>query len=93
MIEIGEKKAACGFRDKAIPKTCATCTHFASDRVLPTWMEQSNAKQAHWPEQWRSEPYTVEQHGVEKNIRCKKHGFAVKKMSACNDYLANGGAA
>ena len=93
MIEIGEKKAACGFRDKAVPKTCATCTHFASDRVLHPWMERSNAAQIGLPEKWRPKLYTVEQHGIEKNLRCTKHGFAVKKMSACNDYSANGGAA
>ena len=93
MSKVSEKKAACGFRDKAVPKTCMNCTHFASERALTPWMEQSNAAQKAKAEQWRLPEYTVEQHGVEKNIRCTKHGFAVKKLSDCNDHSANGGVA
>ena len=30
--------------------------------------------------------YTVEKHGVEKNIRCTKYGFVVKKTAYCNGH-------
>jgi hypothetical protein len=39
--------------------------------------------------------YMAENDGVEKNLRCARHGFSVKKMAACNDWAPNqeGGAA
>ena len=86
MSAVSDKKDACGFQVKATPRVCSTCANFKSDRVLTDWMEQTNAKGMSAPERWRPKPYTIEQHGVEKNLRCKTHGFAVKKMSACRDW-------
>ncbi len=92
MKTVNEKKAACGYTPKLIPGTCGNCAHFSLDRVLTPWMLESNEKRAMQSPQWRSGEYTAEKHGVEKNLRCTKHGFAVKKMGACNDWQkAEGG--
>lgn len=91
MATVNEKKAACGYTPKLIPGTCSNCANFASDRVLADWMLKSNARRA------ASDPrlqYTAEKNGIEKNRRCNKHGFAVRKMGACNDWQkAEGGEA
>jgi len=31
-----------------------------------------------------------EKNGVEKNLRCVRHGFAIKKMGSCNDFSRKG---
>jgi hypothetical protein len=84
MKTVNEKKAACGYTQKVIPSVCGNCAHFASDRVLPDWMKHANSR--------RHVHYTIERDGVEKALRCARHGFAVKKMGACNDWQkAEGG--
>lgn len=81
MSEISDKKAACGYTQKVIPSTCGNCAHFASDRTLPEWMEVLNSRRVR-------AYYTVEKDGIEKNLRCTKHGFTVKKMARCGDWEA-----
>lgn len=60
---------------------CCTCAHFMSDLVLPAWMRETNAN-----EEPRQARYTVESHGVEKNLRCGPGGFPVKKTASCDRY-------
>lgn len=88
MSTIAEKKAACGYIPKCVPSTCSNCAGYTAERVFPEWMEQSNARRG------RAD-YTIEEHGIEKNLRCTRHGFAVKKMGVCNDWAPKqeGGAA
>lgn len=79
MSKVSDQKAACGYTPKVVPSTCGNCKHFKSDRALSGWMEASNERR-------RFPYYTAEKDGVEKNRRCGKHGFAVKKMAGCDDY-------
>lgn len=79
MSKVSDQKAACGYTPKVVPSTCGNCKHFASDLVLPDWAEQTNKRCSH-------PYYTAEEWGLEKNLRCEKHGFAVKKMAGCDDY-------
>lgn len=88
MSKISVKKAECGYEDKPVNKMCSNCAHFALDRVLTDWMLESNEKRDKRSPQWRAEEYTVEKHGVEKNMRCTRNGFAVKKMARCGDWEA-----
>lgn len=79
------KRDECGYQEKPPAKQCNTCVDFACDRLLPKWMEERNASgEGVYCE--RGTLYTVERHGVEKNLRCARHGFAVKKMARCGDW-------
>ena len=88
MSKVSDQKAACGYTPKVVPSTCGNCKHFASDRTLSGFMLEINAERAKKPKTpyITVEPYTVEKHGIEGNLRCAKHGFAVKKMAGCDDY-------
>ena len=81
---INEKKAACGYITKCIPSTCSNCANYTSERVLTEWMESVNARRG------RTD-YTIEEYGIERNLRCIRHGFVVRKMGVCNDWTKNEG--
>lgn len=92
MSKISAKKAECGYEDKPVNRMCSNCAHFTLDRVLTPWMPESNARRIAEPGRFQTnpEPYTVEKNGVEKNMRCTRNGFAVKKMARCGDWEAGG---
>lgn len=83
MSQIIIKKAECGYEDKPVNRMCSNCAHFAIDRVLTPFMLEINASRPN-----RTDHYTVERHGVDKNMRCTRNGFAVKKMARCGDWEA-----
>lgn len=78
-------KAAQDYQDKPVAPTCANCAHLKLKRGLLAWMERYNAK---GKKPWGGEHdrYTVEIHGVEKDLRCGIGGFAVKKMATCSKF-------
>lgn len=84
MLSPKKAKENCGYKDKPVLPVCSNCRHFTSDRVLPDWMVDRNksGEGAYFSD----EQFTVEKHGVEKNLRCKAHGFVVKKMGSCNTW-------
>lgn len=85
MLPVKKAKAHCGYEAKPVFQTCGNCGAFASDSVLPKWMaEKVNASE----KDWDGREYTVENHGVEKNMRCTDHGFATKKMATCKLWRA-----
>lgn len=84
MSKVSEKKAACGYQDKPVNRVCANCASFSSDRKLPDWMKESNKRR----QNAMGSPYTLEKYGIESNIACGLHGFAVKKMGACGSWSA-----
>lgn len=65
-----------GFTAKLVPNVCGNCKHMTSKMELVGWMKDANYR-----DPGRFPP---EQYGVEKEIRCMEHAFAVKKMSSCN---------
>ena len=76
-------KAEVGYSEKPVLPICSNCVEFTSDRVLPEWMIERNASEMGRLDDPDNQ-YTVEKNGVEKNLRCTRHGFAVKKMASCN---------
>jgi hypothetical protein len=71
-----EAKKQVGYEDKPVLPVCKNCKGFTSEKVLPQWMKQIG--------------YSVEQYGVEKNIRCSVHGFEIKKMGSCLSFSKRG---
>ena len=80
MKTVNEKKAACGYITKCVPSTCSNCANYTSERGLPEWVERAKARHG------RTD-YTIEEYGIEKNRRCTRHGFVVRKMGVCNDWI------
>lgn len=80
MSKVFEAKEKQGYSEEK-PAGCAGCTHFRLDRVLPKWMEGGYDHRT-------SAPYTVETHGVEKNLHCGLGGFKVKKTAVCKEFTA-----
>lgn len=79
MSKQSEAKAAQGYIDKAIPKTCGNCANFVYEMALPDWMRVQNQGE---PGKWG------DVHKQEQNKRCGLGGFAVKKMGTCNKWEA-----
>lgn len=77
-------KAAQGYKDKPLVRTCATCAHFLSDMKLPEWMVDRNAIRA----AQGARPFYDDSYAIEKNKRCGIGGFAVKKMGTCKQFKA-----
>ncbi len=75
-------KLSMGYTDKPVLAICSNCKNFASEMVLAPWMvERNNSGEGVYFE--NDAKYTVEKHGIEKNLRCTVGGFAVKKMGSC----------
>jgi hypothetical protein len=81
MLSVKKAKEHCGYQAKPVHQTCSNCAAFASERILPKWMEGEINYRVNGP-------YTVEANGIEKNLRCADHGFAVKKTSTCRLWKA-----
>lgn len=77
-------KAAQGYEPKPVPNVCSRCEHFESDRLLPEWMIESNAKAK--GSRLGAPQYTLAENGIEKNLRCTLGGFDVKKMGTCREF-------
>lgn len=79
MSKVSEVKASQGYTEEL--NTCGKCAFFKFEKVLPAWMAEANAN----PDRMRfaDGAYTVEDHGVEKNLRCDIGKFKVKKMGTC----------
>lgn len=86
-MSIAKVKAQCGYAEKPPQRICSTCTHFTFEKVLSAWMLERNAS-GEGVMFGSNEPYTIEKNGIEKNLRCERHGFAVKKTAHCNDWSA-----
>jgi hypothetical protein len=85
MSKQSEAKAAQKYSPSLVLPTCNNCVNFTADRVLPEWMIKSN-------ERYSNSEFTLEKHGVQKNLRCGIGGFAVKKMGSCNLFVARSAA-
>lgn len=72
----------CGY-STAQQKSCGNCAEFTTKTELPRWMKEDNEKRKNEGEQPR---FNVAVHGVEKQLRCAKYGFAVTKSARCNDW-------
>lgn len=79
-------KSDCGYLEKPPQQNCSTCAHFTFEKILPAWMLDQNKSDDKTCVS--DEPFTVERNGVEKNLRCSLHGFAVKKLARCNSWKA-----
>lgn len=82
MSKQSDNKAAQGYEDKPLSRTCGNCAHFTSDMVLSDWCVKVNAQDVALG---RSETYG-DDNKREKNLRCDFGGFAVKKMATCNEF-------
>lgn len=70
MSKQSEAKEKQGYVAKAIPMVCMNCKHFKFDHV------QTIKPSDRLPDGWWED----------KNLRCGKGGFAVKKMGTCNEF-------
>lgn len=80
-MPVKKAKEHCGYEAKPVFNTCANCAAFASDMELPAWMQEEK-------KDWDGTEYTVEKHGIEKNLRCTDHGFVTKKLATCKLWRA-----
>lgn len=71
-------KEAQGYEDKPEPSICSACRHFASEKILPKWMQGNTS--------FSGRAYTAEIDGREGKIRCGLGGFAVKKTATCKKF-------
>lgn len=76
MSKQSEAKNHQGYEEKA--PTCTSCKYFSCEKSLSKWQIESNAK--------GTSSWDAEKNGIERNIRCGKGGFAVKKQAICNCY-------
>lgn len=79
MSKQSDAKAAQGYVEKPIPRTCANCQYFRSDMLLAAWMIEANRS-------YSVPRYSLPASGLEKNRRCDLGGFAVKKTATCNSF-------
>jgi hypothetical protein len=79
-IEI--KKADVGYT-KELPR-CGSCRAFSSQMALPAWMVKENAGSGVKFATSGECAYPLERYGVEKNMRCSVHGFAIQRTAVCN---------
>ena len=63
---------------------CGNCTNMKSERAIPAWMAELNAKDE---ASGNAPRYTLDRHGEEKSFRCGIGGFAIKKTATCKEYL------
>lgn len=82
-----KSKEQSGYQEKPILPVCGNCQAFTSEMQLPAWMEERN-RSGEGVYFKSGELYTIEKNGVEKNLRCSDHGFAIKKMASCNSFKA-----
>ncbi len=78
MSKQSEAKERQQYTPKLIPGVCGNCEHMTCEKRLPDWMADENKA--------RPGRYTVEQHGLIKDLRCGIGGFAVKKMGSCSEH-------
>jgi len=81
MSKQSDAKAHHGYTEKPIPETCSNCRHMASEKKYPAWIEKAMSRG--WEKDGYGDPFSIETHGIDKNIRCLEGGFAVKKTATC----------
>lgn len=89
MSKQSDAQTAQKYEQKPLPATCANCQNFTSEKKLPAWMDRDNAEGRKPLPNYMGpsfDSYTIENHGVEKNMRCGLGGFAVKKTAACAEF-------
>lgn len=79
---VKKAKEDCGYEERPFQEMCSNCGAFSSEMILPAWMIERN-KTIEEAKLKYVEIYTVEKNGVEKNLQCADHGFAVKRTSRC----------
>lgn len=88
-------KASVGYSDKPVLPTCMNCAQFTSERLVPQWIERDIKERGHVNlflggfggyQRFEKADDIPPELRVEKNIRCSRHGFAVKKLGRCNDH-------
>ena len=77
ILSVSKAKEHCGYKAKPVFNTCANCGSFKSEMKLPEWMAERG-------KDWDGTQFTVENDGVEKNMRCTDDGFSTKKTATCN---------
>lgn len=86
--KLQQTKDTCGYTHSPVLPVCGTCAHFRSEKKPVAWVAKDIVAKGE-----------VSVYGVgvfkrvedlpdslrtEANLRCGLHGFAVKKMGACN---------
>lgn len=71
MSKQSEAKAAQGYVEKPVPRTCTNCANLRFDMQLPAWMQKDPGV---WGDQYKHEA----------NHRCGIGGFKVKKTATCS---------
>jgi hypothetical protein len=79
MSKQSEAKERQQYTPKLIPGVCGNCAQMTCKKRLPAWMERDKKS-------WDGKPFTVEEHGVVKDMRCGIGGFAVKKTGSCSEH-------
>lgn len=80
MSKQSDAKKAQGYVTKFVPPVCSRCVHFASDMEQKTTYYRREYEDGHRD--------VANEWVVEKNLHCTLGGFTVKKMGACNLFLA-----
>lgn len=88
--KIQRAKDACGYSPAPVLPVCGNCDHFRSEPVVIPWVLKELAEKGSVRIGMASPYHRVEdlpeQVYREGNLRCSKHGFAVKKQGACRDF-------
>lgn len=88
-------KQAVGYSDKPLAPACSNCIHFTSERKMIAWVARDLKEKGevhlhggfgHGYQCVTSADQVPESYFQEKNLRCLKHAFAVKKLGKCNDH-------
>ena len=77
-----EAKEAQGYTTAV--RNCGNCESLTSERVLPKFLVEINESR----KERGLSLYTVEQNGVERNLRCGIGGFAIKKTATCAKHMS-----
>lgn len=81
MSKQSEAKQSQGYRTEQ--RNCGNCMHRSCEKVLPPWMERSNANGVGSNITF----FTVERHGLEQRQRCGLGGFAIRKTATCDRWV------
>lgn len=85
MSKQSEAKKKQEYDDKPKPNLCGNCPSLKFDMQLPKWMQERNDGVANGTTAFPRTPWGDE-HKVQKNLRCGKGGFAIKKAGTCAEW-------
>ena len=87
---VSARKAAVNYQPKPEPDACRNCSHFTFDiEVVPWAVRDINNGRGVYVMGVGTVYKLEELHDGfkrESNLRCQKHGFAVKKMAICDTH-------